>query len=70
MAARMPHHLRESPDSRLINEEWKAKMDLIDDCINCGHCMEHCPYELNTPELLKKALVLYRERYIKVKGKY
>lgn len=70
MAARMPHHLKESPDSRLITEEWKEKMDRIEDCLDCGHCWENCPYELNTPELLKKALVLYRERYIKVKGSY
>lgn len=70
MAARMPHHLKESPDSRLVNPEWKEKMDRIENCINCGHCKAHCPYELNTPELLKKALALYRERYIKVHGKY
>jgi predicted aldo/keto reductase-like oxidoreductase len=70
MLARMPHHLKESPDARFVNEEWKVKMDRIEDCIDCGHCKEHCPYELNPPELLKKALVLYRERYIKVKGTY
>ena len=70
MACRMPHHLKESPDSRFINEEWKEKMDRIEDCTDCGHCREHCPYELNPPELMKKALVLYRERYLKVKGAY
>ena len=26
----------------------------IENCINCGKCMSHCPYGLNTPELLKK----------------
>jgi ATP phosphoribosyltransferase len=25
-------------------------------CIGCGHCMSKCPYELNTPELLRRNL--------------
>ena len=70
MAARMPNHLGRSPDSRLVNDEWKEKMDRIENCVDCGHCLEHCPYKLNVPELLRKALVPYRERYIKVHGSY
>ena len=41
-----------------------------DNCIGCNHCRNNCPYELNTPELLKKALAQYKERYIQVHGSY
>ena len=30
------------------------EMKKIEECLNCGKCMQHCPYHLNTPELLKK----------------
>ena len=29
-------------------------MKKIEECLNCGKCKQHCPYHLNTPELLKK----------------
>lgn len=30
-----------------------------DFCRGCGHCREHCPYELDTPALLKMMLADY-----------
>ncbi|MCI7618510.1 MAG: 4Fe-4S binding protein, partial [Firmicutes bacterium] len=33
----------------------------IDKCVGCGACIKKCPYELNTPELLKKNLEDYKK---------
>ena len=52
--ARMSLMLRRAPSSSWLNEDWQNKMKLIEDCLNCGKCMKKCPYELNTPELLRK----------------
>ena len=30
------------------------KMKKIEGCLSCGKCKSKCPYELDTPELLKK----------------
>ncbi len=61
MAARMGLFLNRAVYQSFLTDEWRKQMDLIDNCINCGHCREHCPYELDTPELLKKNLQTYRE---------
>ena len=53
-AARMSLMIRRAPTSVYLNDDWKAKMKKIDDCIHCGHCSDHCPYGLNTPELLAR----------------
>lgn len=52
--ARMSLMLRRAPSSSWLNEDWQNKMKLIENCLNCGKCMKKCPYELNTPELLRK----------------
>ena len=36
-------------------------MKKIENCRHCGKCMEHCPYELNTPELLQKNYEDYKK---------
>lgn len=36
-------------------------MNRIENCIECGHCKNHCPYGLDTPKLLKEMLKDYRE---------
>ena len=28
-------------------------MKQIENCLNCGQCKSKCPYELDTPELLR-----------------
>lgn len=33
----------------------------IEKCTGCGACISKCPYELNTPELLKKNLEDYKK---------
>ena len=32
-----------------------------DRCINCRACAKRCPYELDTPKLLRAALADYRQ---------
>ena len=60
-AARMSLMIRRAPESNFLNDDWEEKMNRIDDCISCGHCTGHCPYGLNTPELLRENLLDYRE---------
>ena len=52
--ARMSLMLRRAPAENWLLEKWQAEMNKIKDCIHCGKCMTHCPYGLNTPELLQK----------------
>lgn len=50
--ARMSLLLRRSPTTNLLDEQAQEKMKRIENCIHCNHCVNHCPYGLNTPELL------------------
>lgn len=59
-AARMSLMLRRAPLSVYLNEEWQAKMKQVEECIECNHCKEHCPYHLDTPRLLKDNLADYK----------
>ncbi len=59
--ARMSLLLRRAPSAAWLSEEWQQNMAKIDDCINCRQCTAKCPYELSTPELLKKNLEDYRK---------
>ena len=52
--ARMSLMLRRAPAAGWLSEKWQTEMKKIENCIHCGKCMNHCPYGLNTPELLKK----------------
>ena len=58
--ARMSLMLRRAPSASWLTDKWQAEMAKIDSCINCKKCMSHCPYELNTPELLRKNLADYK----------
>ena len=58
-AARMAFLLRRSRPSLFLTEEWQQKMKQIDDCTGCNHCKENCPYELDTPSLLRENLKDY-----------
>ncbi len=52
--ARMSLMLRRAPSEAWLTPQMQAEMKKIEDCKNCGKCKSKCPYELNTPELLKK----------------
>jgi aryl-alcohol dehydrogenase-like predicted oxidoreductase len=61
MAARASLLLRRSPSERLLSESGQAMMRKIEDCIECYQCANKCPYNLDTPALLKKNYQDYRE---------
>ena len=52
--ARMSLMLRRAPSAAWLTPEMQAEMRKIEGCLECGQFMKKCPYELNTPELLKK----------------
>ena len=58
--ARMSLMLRRAPSEDWLTEAWQEKMAKIEHCLNCGQCKTHCPYELDTPELLKRNLEDYQ----------
>ena len=60
MCARMGQILRRSPSEDLLMEGAQEMMAKIEDCIHCGQCTAHCPYELDTPTLLARQLEDYR----------
>lgn len=59
-AARMPQLLRRAVYQNFITDEWADEMEKIEDCIGCKACTAKCPYQLDTPQLLKAALVDFR----------
>jgi uncharacterized protein len=61
--ARISLFLARAPYQPFLEDSFKAKMDLIDRCIGCGHCKDNCPYKLDTPSLLKREQKKYYEFY-------
>ncbi len=61
--ARMNMLLRRSPYRPYLTAEWKAKMEKIRDCVDCGLCKSRCPYRLDTPALLREMLADYEAFY-------
>jgi len=60
MAARMGLLLRRMPAQPLLSEEWQQNMARIEQCIGCGACASRCPYNLDTPRLLRDMLSEYK----------
>ncbi len=58
--ARMSQMVRRAPSAAWLSPHWQAKMEKIDDCVDCGLCMTRCPYGLEIPTLLRKNLADYR----------
>ena len=59
--ARMSLMLRRAPTANWLSPLNQEKMRKIEGCFNCGACKAKCPYELNTPELLKKNYADYKK---------
>ncbi|HEY3424210.1 MAG TPA: aldo/keto reductase [Negativicutes bacterium] len=61
--ARISLLLKRAPYEPFLKDSFREKMNLINQCIECGHCKNNCPYELDTPNLLKQELKKYYEFY-------
>ena len=59
--ARMSLMVRRAPSDNWLSENMQAEMQKIETCINCRACTKKCPYELDTPELLRKNLEDYKK---------
>ena len=59
--ARMSQMIRRAPSADWLSPQWQENMKKIENCLNCGECKKRCPYELNTPELLKKNYEDYKK---------
>ena len=46
--------LRRAPSQNWLTPEMQAEMAKIENCLHCNQCAKKCPYQLDTPELLKK----------------
>ena len=58
--ARMSQMVRRAPSADWLNDYWQAEMAKIEECVDCGICKTRCPYELDTPNLLRKNLADYK----------
>jgi predicted aldo/keto reductase-like oxidoreductase len=67
IAARISLLLKRGRSADFLNESFKEKMLKINDCTQCGHCKECCPYGIDTPALLKKELDKYMQAFNSVK---
>lgn len=63
MQARISLLLRRAPYQQFLQDGFKQKMELIDKCIECGNCRNHCPYKIDTPNLLKREKADYDQFY-------
>ena len=59
--ARMSLMLRRAPSKEWLTTEWREEMAKIEDCVECGLCASRCPYELDTPQFLRRNLADYRK---------
>jgi len=59
--ARMSLMLRRAPSKAWLTPEMQAEMKKIEGCLNCRKCTTKCPYELDTPELLRKNYEDYKK---------
>jgi len=60
-AARITFLVKRAVKEYWQSPEWQHNMRLIDNCTNCGHCKQHCPYKLDVPTLLKSQQKEYFE---------
>ncbi len=59
--ARISLMLRRAPSKAWLSEYWQNAMKDIEKCVECGACKSKCPYELDTPYLLKKNYEDYKK---------
>lgn len=59
--ARASLWIRRAPSDTFLSESGRAKMKKIEDCLDCGQCATKCPYDLDTPALLRRNYQDYQE---------
>ena len=59
--ARMSQMIRRAPSKAWTDEHWQKEMAKIENCVDCGLCKSRCPYELDTPNLLRKNYKDYQD---------
>ena len=59
--ARMSLMIRRAPSEEWLTEEWQENMKQIENCMECRQCVSRCPYNLDTPELLKRNYEDYKK---------
>lgn len=59
-AARMSLLIRRAPSAGQLTPRAQEMMKNIENCLECGQCSSRCPYQLDTPSLLKKNLADYK----------
>ncbi|MGI5893851.1 MAG: aldo/keto reductase [Candidatus Merdivicinus sp.] len=62
-AARMSLLLRRSPYQNWLKDEQYKAMQRIEDCKHCNQCSAKCPYQLDTPALLRANWEDYQQFY-------
>jgi len=60
-AARMSVLMKRAHVSLYLGDAARETMKRVKDCIDCGHCKEHCPYELDAPRLMQESLAEYNK---------
>jgi len=61
ISARMSLFIHRAPPSFYLMDEWKESMKRIDNCTDCGHCKENCPYDLDVTRLLRESWAEYKK---------
>ena len=59
--ARMSLLIRRSPSENQMTPRAQEMMKKVEECLECGKCKSKCPYELDTPELLKRNYEDYKK---------
>jgi uncharacterized protein len=67
--ARMSQFLRRAPWQNFMSDEWRGKMLRVRQCEQCGACSSRCPYGIDTPALIRRALADYEAFYLEKMGK-
>jgi predicted aldo/keto reductase-like oxidoreductase len=60
-AARIKLLLGRLVTENLTNEDGIEAMRKVNNCTNCNHCVKHCPYELDTPTIIKENLRFFED---------
>jgi predicted aldo/keto reductase-like oxidoreductase len=51
---RIAYFVKRNVEGSQFNEDRLRQVAKIDDCVNCRGCVEHCPYHLEAPRILRK----------------